>query len=65
MYSRPLDELPDVLTPMEVAEVLRIGRNSVYENLRIGTIPSIKIGRRLLIPKAILLDFLAGTSDTR
>jgi excisionase family DNA binding protein len=55
-----LDTLPDVLTPVEVARVLRLGRNTVYECLRTGTIPSIKIGRKLLIPKDELRRLLAG-----
>ena len=58
MQPRCLSELPDVLTAGEVAQVLRIGRNTVYEYLRTGRIPSVKIGRRLLIPKAALLRLL-------
>lgn len=52
------EELPDVLTAEEVARVLRLGRNTVYDCLRSGEIPSVRIGRRLLIPKAALLQML-------
>jgi len=58
MNSSRLDELPDILTVPEVAKVLRLGRNTVYECVRTGALPSIKIGRRLLIPKAALLRLL-------
>jgi excisionase family DNA binding protein len=34
-----------MLTPEEVAESLGIGRSTVYDLLRLGTIPSVKIGR--------------------
>jgi excisionase family DNA binding protein len=62
-FPTNLDELPDVLTAPEVARILRLGRNTVYEYLRTGAIPSIRIGRRLLIPKAAvqrLLESAAG-----
>jgi excisionase family DNA binding protein len=58
MKALHFDELPDVLTADEVAEVLRLGRNTVYDSLRTGVIPSVRIGRRLLIPKAALLRLL-------
>jgi excisionase family DNA binding protein len=60
MKTVHLDELPDVLTADEVADVLRLGRNTVYDALRTGTIPSVRIGRRLLVPKAALRRLLEG-----
>jgi len=47
-----------VLTPIETAKLLRIGRGTVYEQLRIGAIPSIRIGRRILVPRAALMKML-------
>lgn len=47
-----------VLTPIETAKLLRIGRGMVYEQLRIGAIPSIRIGRRILVPRAALMKML-------
>lgn len=47
-----------VLTPLEAAKLLRIGRGTVYEQLRIGAIPSIRMGRRILVPKAALMKML-------
>lgn len=40
-----------VYTVDEVAEKLGISRPTAYEGVRMGKIPSIKIGRRLLVPK--------------
>jgi excisionase family DNA binding protein len=54
---RPGD-LPLVLTVDEVAEVLRISRGSAYESVRRGDIRSVRIGRRLLVPRAALLRLL-------
>ena len=47
-----------VMTVEETAEFLRISRNSAYEALRRGEIPYIRIGRRLLVPRAALVQML-------
>ena len=41
-------------TIVEVAKVLGVGRNQAYEAVRRGEIPSIRIGKRLLVPLAAL-----------
>jgi excisionase family DNA binding protein len=38
----------------EAGRMLGLGRNATYEAVKAGTIPSIRIGRRLLVPKAAL-----------
>ena len=38
----------------EAARSLGIGRNQGYEAVRAGTIPSVKIGKRLLVPVVAL-----------
>ena len=48
-----------VLTPEEVGPILNMGRSAVYEAIRRGDIPTIRIGRRWLIPKAALDRMLA------
>ena len=53
-----LADLPDVLTVSEAAKFLRLGRNSVYEAIRRNELPSVRVGRRLLIPKESLERFL-------
>ena len=40
-----------VLTIMEAAEELGISKGSAYEAARSGTIPTIRIGRRLIVPR--------------
>ena len=44
-----------VLTATEAARLLRIGRATCYEQIRQGVIPSIRIGRRIIIPRAALM----------
>lgn len=43
-----------VLTVEEAAEYLRIGRAAAYAAINAGEIPSIRIGRRILIPRQAL-----------
>ena len=47
------------LSVEETAKLLGIGRNLCYERVKTGEIPSLKIGRRLLVPKAALEKLLA------
>ena len=47
-----------VLTPVETAKLLRIGRATVYEQIRQGTIPSIRMGRKILVPRRALEKLL-------
>ncbi len=48
------------MTIPEVAAALGIGRNSAYEAVRRGDIPSITVGRRRLIPRAAFERLLRG-----
>lgn len=41
---------PAVFTVAEVARYLRISRNRAYSAVRDGTIPSVRVGSRILIP---------------
>ena len=47
-----------VLTTAETAEVLRVSERSVREAIKAGTIPCIRLGRRLLVPVPMLLSSL-------
>lgn len=47
-----------MLTPAEVASALKLGRTTTYELLRTGAINSIKIGRKIIVPKKYLDDFI-------
>ena len=49
-----------VFTVEEVAARLRIGRGTAYDAVRRGEIPVIRIGRRLLVPRAALARMLAA-----
>ena len=42
------------LSVQEAAKYLGIGRTLAYQEIRAGRIPSIKIGGRLIVPRAAL-----------
>jgi len=48
-----------VFTVDEAAKTLNIGLNSAYQAVKNGEIPSIKIGRRILIPVVALEKMLS------
>jgi excisionase family DNA binding protein len=56
-----LDNYSDMLTVLELAAVLRIGKNAAYDLVRDGAVASIRVGRKYLVPKICILDFLGAT----
>jgi excisionase family DNA binding protein len=48
------------VTVAQAAVMLGISRTSAYERVRRGEIPTVRLGRRLLVPKARLLAMLEG-----
>ncbi|MGC2414573.1 MAG: helix-turn-helix domain-containing protein [Stellaceae bacterium] len=55
-----IETLPEKLTysVVETAALLGLSRNSTYARVKDGTIPSVRVGFRHLIPKAALDHFL-------
>lgn len=53
------------LTIEEVAALLGISRNSAYQAVASGQIPVLRLGRRLLIPRAALERLLADTKASQ
>ena len=53
----------ETLTVEEAAEVLGIGRLLAYEAARRGELPTIRVGRRLLVPRRALDALLDGCSS--
>jgi excisionase family DNA binding protein len=49
-----VSELNEIVTVDEAARFLRVGRSLVYEAVNQKRIPSIRIGRRILIARAFL-----------
>lgn len=51
-------EYPDIVRIEDLQSMLQIGRNSVYTLLKQGMIKSIKIGKKYIIPKQSVIDFV-------
>jgi len=65
MTERPtsFDDLPLTLRVEKLIPILGIGRNTAYELVRSGQIRSIRIGRKIRIPKAEVLSFLERNAN--
>jgi excisionase family DNA binding protein len=57
--------MSDVLTVKQTAAALQLAASSVYRAVNRGELPHIRIGGKILIPKAALEKMLAeaGTTD--
>lgn len=53
------------LSVVEAAKILGVGRNQAYEAVRRGEIPAIRIGGRILVPRAALERLLHGAGTKR
>ena len=60
MTTKPTTPERRVVTLNEAAVLLRISRGSAYQAARTREIPTIRIGRRLLVPIAALERMLTG-----
>jgi excisionase family DNA binding protein len=67
MRTRKKAKRPEgrVKTLDEVAALLRLSRGSVYQAVRRKEIPTIRIGRRLLVPSDALEKMLSGESAVK
>ncbi len=54
-----------VFSTSEVAKLLGVSKNKVYEATSTGQIPSIKCGRRILIPRVALIKMLEEAGNVR
>ena len=52
------NEYSDVITIDELCEMLRIGRNKAYDLLRSGKIKAFQCGRRWVISKEAVVEFI-------
>jgi excisionase family DNA binding protein len=51
------DELPSVLTPAQVAELLQIGRTRAYQLCHVEGFPAVRIGKTFRIPRGCVANF--------
>jgi excisionase family DNA binding protein len=58
--SKAYEQACRTISVEEAAAVLGISRGAAYANVKTGAIPTIRLGKRLLVPKAALEKLLAS-----
>lgn len=58
MNENIFNDYPDIVRIDEIQSMLQIGRNSVYDLLKQNLIKSIKIGKKYIVPKQSIIDFV-------
>ena len=59
-----LRDYPDVLTVKQMAGILGIGLHSAYRLVKEKRIGCVRVGKRILIPKVCVADYLASARNT-
>ena len=60
-----LKDYLDIMTVSEIADILYIGKNHVYELLENGAIKGFRIGRVWKIPKESLKEYILTQSNLK
>jgi excisionase family DNA binding protein len=58
-----LKELPPTVTVEQAGQMLGISRRSAYRAAARGDLPTLRLGRRLIVPTARLLELLGMSSN--
>jgi excisionase family DNA binding protein len=60
MGSSAVSAQAEVLNADQVADLLGVGRNSVYEAANRGEIPHRRVGKRLIFSRTAVMEWLQG-----
>ncbi len=63
MRAAPAPEGRQYERPVDVLRRVRVGRSTLYEWIWSGQIPSVKVGRSVLIPAGAVDEFLANQAS--
>ena len=58
-----IEDLPLTLNAHEAAGVLRISKSKVYELARTESFPAIRIGKRVVIPRDKLIEWMNSQAE--
>ena len=58
-----LEDLPLTLNAREAAQVLRISKSKVYELAQSESFPAIRIGKRVVIPRDKLIQWMNAQAE--
>ena len=62
-YFKMFKNEPDVLTVPDVVRLLQFGKNTGYGLIKEGRISSIKQGKKIIVPKVCLVEFLTDAGN--
>ena len=58
LTNADIEKMPYTLNANQVAEILGVARNTVYTLMHSEGFPTMHVGRRLLVPKEKLLQWM-------
>jgi excisionase family DNA binding protein len=53
-----LEDYDDILTIDDMRDILKVGRNAAYDEIKSGRIPHFRVGRQIRIYKKTLMEVL-------
>ena len=60
IYENMFQNYPDVVTIEQLMQMLNIGKNKAYELIKNKTIQTVRIGKKYIIPKVAVIQFLSN-----
>ena len=63
MSKEMFTEYDEILSIEDVMEILHIGKNSVYSLLKSNEIRNIKVGKRYIVQKQSVINFITAITE--
>ena len=65
MSNKTFEQMPDILDARQLADALRISRAGAYNLLNSADFPTLHIGKRKLVMKEDLIQWLRSHTNTK
>lgn len=62
--SSDVNNLPLVLTPVDIARILRVSKNVAYEKIHSNGFPKFKVGNQYRIYREKLIEWMENSGET-
>lgn len=63
MSKEMFTKYDEILSIEDVMEILHIGKNSVYSLLKRNEIRNIRVGKRYIVPKQSVINFITAITE--
>ena len=63
MSKEMFTEYDEILSIEDVMEILHIGKNSVYSLFKSNEIRNIRVGKRYIVPKQSVINFITAITE--